>query len=1244
MTPRKISIHQYHEGSRVGDAITNAMLLVQDLLRQEGFTSEVFAASVDPALSSRIKQYSELRPDPDDMLLIHHGWYQSFFDKLVALPCRKVLIYHNITPPKFFDRRSVNYQYSLQSFAQLLKLGEVTEASICDSTFNAHQLRLRGFKNISVIPLLKDFGGIRNVPHRKAPYYDQSAVFRLLYVGRLISNKCQLELVKIAGKIRSIGCAPVELVLVGYADAEPEYTDKILLEIQKLDLVDHVVMTGPIPDDTLFGYYRAANAYVSLSEHEGFGIPLIEAMSLDLPVIAYAAPGVAATMGNAGILIRDKEPATIRAHLQRLHHDRAFRSDLIRVQRARVLWYSRDRIVSAMRQWLIDMGAYETSAAVAGGSVGGQTEATSSNQATHLAIDFEAESSIASLPPTPIHYVIEGPFETSYSLAICNRQMALALDQLSRRAAYIEPAEGVEEYKVNVEAAERLPTLVKNLVRPAPLTIERIVTIRFMHPPRPNGMLGDVRLMHFPWEESAIPSHLADLVNTHVDGILVSSEFVKRALRNSGVRPPIAIVSLGVDHAFPSETQAGQRFQRVAIGPAAPFTFLHVSSGLPRKGIEELVTAYCIAFKSTDPVLLVIKTFDNDQNVVRSWIDRVGNVGFAPAIQVINDELDQQQMESLYAKADAVVLPSRGEAFNLPAAEGMAHGIPIIVTGYGGHLDFCNNENAMLVDYTFEWSSSHLKVPDSMWIRASLVDLVKSLKTSYVEGRALGTATALRARRAQCTALKMRWNDVAERIDRFVAELYERPVVTRKIRLAWVSTYNAQCGIATHSEKLLKYFDRSVFDVSVIANHQPLVREDSDNIFRLWTDSTGRLDVVRNHLLANNYDAVMFQFNFGFFNLHEFDKTLAVLHDAKIDTYVTLHKTEDAEDHGQTISLNEIAPILEKCTRIFVHGIDDVNRLKAMGITDNVVIIRAGVQNPPPLEKIAVRNLLGLQRFHPVIGTFGFLLPPKGSQELIYAFALVLIRYPNAFFLMVCSQYPVPESAQELDSCLALIKGLGLENNVRLVSDFLDDEEEAIFLLSACDMIVYGYQNSGESASGAVRIGLATGRPVGTTPLRIFSEVSEFAHQFAGTSAADIAQGIQTMLADGYPKEEFINKQRQWLQSNSWATQARRIGNLILANFEDKRGVDVRAAASVEPAVSRAETAGDSLMREMLETEFMSLASGDFISLSFRRIVGREPTSEEIQHYSTIDVVENPANRWRIIAEISKLANPGTVA
>ncbi len=866
-------------------------------------------------------------------------------------------------------------------------------------------------------------------------------------------------------------------------------------------------------------------------------MPLIEAMAFDLPVIAYASSAVPETLGTAGISIADKDPATILEALIRVHQDRAFRSEVIRSQRNRLLRFGQHRIETELRDWLIGVGAYD----------GGAKPSR-----------LDARVGDSSQPAQRTHYIVEGPYETSYSLAIVNRNIALAISRREACTAYIEPADGTESYSVDPIAAGRLPPEIQTLVQPAPVTPERMVTIRNTYPPRPNGMLGDVRLMHLAWEESSIPDSVAGLINLHVDGILVPSEYAKRVIRDSGVRVPIAVIGHGIDHSGTLLRVPGGATKRGPVTRSLPFTFLHISSGLERKGIEELITTYCLAFSRHDPVLLVIKTFDNPTNTIDSWTGRLTSTSkYSPAIQVIYEDLDQREMDFLYDVSDAVVLPTRGEGFNLPAAEGMARGLPVIVTRHSGHLDFCNDENSLLIDCTYEFSNSHLKIPNSYWARPSIEQLFRAMKSVYRAGRSPKTIVAARAVQGQRDASRLRWHDVAKRIDDFVGYLDKRPVMRKKLRLGWISTYNARCGIAAHSGHLLEFIDKSNFEITILADDQERIGPDPDNLLRLWSKVGGRLDRVRDFLITNNFDAAFFQHNLRFYDFEEFVDTLLALAEANIDTFVTFHRTRDLKNHDRPVSQKRMTQAFQTCTRIFVHSLDDVNRLREWGVTQNVVLLAHGVIDRTPLNPDGVRGLLGLSGFTPVIGTFGFLLPGKGLTELIHSFALILRAYPTAYLLMVNADYPLPESREERERCLALVRLLEIEDRVRLTSGFLDIEE-TLFLLSACDVIVYPYQRSEESASGAVRLGLAAGRPVLTTPLPTFSDVSEIVYQLRGTGPAEIADGIISVLQDEDRKADILQRQRDWVHTNGWATQATRISNIILGCFEETRSVELR--------------------------------------------------------------------------------------
>jgi glycosyltransferase involved in cell wall biosynthesis len=374
--------------------------------------------------------------------------------------------------------------------------------------------------------------------------------------------------------------------------------------------------------------------------------------------------------------------------------------------------------------------------------------------------------------------------------------------------------------------------------------------------------------------------------------------------------------------------------------------------------------------------------------------------------------------------------------------------------------------------------------------------------------------------------------------------------MSRKIRLAWVSPYNSRCGLATHSEHLLEHFDRDVYDITVIGNHQELVRPDSANVVRLWPDRSGSLASVRDFI--RTFDVLFVNFHFSLMEIYDLAETLEAAQRAGIVTYVTIHKTIDTVIDGRTVSLNEIADILRACTRLIVHTAADIARLKTFGLTDNVVMIPPGVIDRPALSPATVRGLLNLRQFHPIVGTFGFLLPPKGLPQLIRAFALVLRYFPDALLLMLNAVYPgAPESTEERDRSLALIRELGLEDHVKLVDEFLETDE-ILLLLNAGDLTVFTYQNSDESDSGAVRLGLAAGRPVATTPLPVFANLAGVVHQFSGGAPADIAEGIVALLRDPDGCATIVRQQQDWIGRNSWAAQAARIGKLIRGCFAER--------------------------------------------------------------------------------------------
>jgi glycosyltransferase involved in cell wall biosynthesis len=224
----------------------------------------------------------------------------------------------------------------------------------------------------------------------------------------------------------------------------------------------------------------------------------------------------------------------------------------------------------------------------------------------------------------------------------------------------------------------------------------------------------------FFWEESLIPATTIATLNTHFNGVLAPSQFVMDALLRSGLTVPVHCVGLAPDL---------EPFQRLRRTASEVTRFLHISSGFPRKGVDVLLRAYAKAFRPDDPVELVIKTFPNPHNDMAAQLAayHAAVPDLAP-IRLINVDLAEADILELYRNADVMVLPSRGEGFNLPAAEAMAAGLGVIVSEIGGHADFCTSATARLVACRSATAASHLSVLGSVWAEPVLTDLVAALR------------------------------------------------------------------------------------------------------------------------------------------------------------------------------------------------------------------------------------------------------------------------------------------------------------------------------------------------------------------------------------------------------------------------------------------------------------------------------------------------------------------------------------
>jgi len=1097
-------VHQYHSDSSTGDAITASMMLIRRKLREAGYISHIYVENRAPALERELRLLSELPPHDQYVLIVHHSMGQKVLNRILALPVAKVLMYHNITPPRHLGSASLR-EAARVGREQLAAMQPHVAAALADSEFNATELRALGFDPVRVCTLLFDVEALRAAP---APAGD-SHPFTVLFVGRVTESKGQLALVEaFALFVNAFG--PARLILVGrQGGPEDSYGQALRAAIRRLDLDAAVLITGPVSDAERDRWYAEADLYVSLSQHEGFGVPLVEAMAKGVPVIAWPVGGVADTLGSAGLLLDDPAPAAAAHAMLELARDPARRERMTAAGYAALHRFDLGRHLSALYEALIR----------AGGALPPDVAGTEA-----LAAD--------------LRFAVSGHVNGSYSLAAVNRDVVAAIERVRPGRVRLLPVEGgpIDDLS-GVPEPERAS--VTQWAGRSPPESGPEVLISQHYPVLPPPVGADLPLAFAFWEESVVPAATVAALS-EFRGVLAPSRFVAKAMVDSGVAGPVELLG----YAPPLD-----RFLSLGAEPrprpaGARTVFLHVSSCFPRKGVDVLLAAYGRAFYRDDPVELVIKGHPNPHNDVEDQIRQFRAADAeAPSVRYIGEDLDTEGLLALYRTADAMVLPTRGEGYNLPCAEALAAGIPLIVTGFGGHLDFCGPAEARLLQWRFALSRSHVATSTSVWADPDADDLSNALREVVADPEMVQA----RARRGRGRI--MREADQKAFVDRLAAIsarlMRTAPSSVAPVRLAWISSWGVKCGVAEYSRLLLPrlgFADVSVLrDIRVPDGIQSAVAGVVPQ--SVW-DVGAKFEVepVLAALRRSDPQVTMIQHQPG---LIPWPALGELLRRAQLEevgpTVVTLHSTRhllaiDGEDRAVALDGMRTA------TRVLVHTLEDLNRLREFGLVDNVCLLPHGTIGSRPARPVRPLTAPGEQV---VIGSFGFLLPGKGLPQLIAAVAMLRAQWPGVRLRLVNAIYSISAaSTQELEACKAAVARAGLTDVVEFHTAFLEPDQ-SLDLLATCDLLVLPYQHSLEAASGAVRIALAAGVPVAVTPLSLFDEAGTSVARLPGKTPDAIAEGISALLSQPEARSGLVAQAAEWVAARSWEGVGTRLGGML---------------------------------------------------------------------------------------------------
>lgn len=347
-------MHQFHPVLAPGDAMSGHVVALRARLREWGYESQAYAVEAKPGVEGVLSYRRLFRAvGPDDLLILHFSIGNEVFDQLVRIPARKVLVYHNITPPEFFtginDHTAVHARIGLR---QLARLAPHVDLAIGVSEFNRIDLAELGFANTAHVPVLIDWSMYDAEPDAPTLAALSAPRTRLLFVGRISPNKRQDELIRMIAYYRACIDRDAQLVLVGGYRDQPQYHARLEALRDALDLGPGVTFAGPVGFAALLAYYRRSSVFVSLSEHEGFGVPLLEAMYTRLPVVAYEAAAIGETVGGGAIRLHRKDLAEVAETCALVAEDRDLRGRLVEAGLARVRDFGADAVAARTREVL----------------------------------------------------------------------------------------------------------------------------------------------------------------------------------------------------------------------------------------------------------------------------------------------------------------------------------------------------------------------------------------------------------------------------------------------------------------------------------------------------------------------------------------------------------------------------------------------------------------------------------------------------------------------------------------------------------------------------------------------------------------------------------------------------------------------------------------------------------------------------------------------------------------------------
>ena len=355
---RKIKIIQVLPTISYGDAVSNDAINIDKILKKNGYETELYAENIDKKLKDKVFKISKLKKvNKNDILIYHKSTGTDLSFLLEKYKCKKIMRYHNITPGRYLEKYN-KYLYNLVEYGRkgLEYASKYFNYSLAVSDYNKNELDELKYKSTMTLPILIPFEDYKKEPDKKVIKKYSDGKKNILFVGRVVPNKAQEDIIKSFYYYKKYANGDSRLILVGNDNGFKNYSDLLKRLVTELGLENDVIFSGHIKFEEILAFYKVADLFLCMSEHEGFCVPLVESMLFKVPILAYNSSAIKETLGNSGVLVNKKDYFLISELMNFILSDENIKKEIIKKQNKRLEDFQLEKVEKQLLEFIRRIG------------------------------------------------------------------------------------------------------------------------------------------------------------------------------------------------------------------------------------------------------------------------------------------------------------------------------------------------------------------------------------------------------------------------------------------------------------------------------------------------------------------------------------------------------------------------------------------------------------------------------------------------------------------------------------------------------------------------------------------------------------------------------------------------------------------------------------------------------------------------------------------------------------------------